>query len=147
LADFLLQPASERDFPAIRTLIRQVHINPTGLDWHRFIVAVTSSGEMIGCGQVKPVPGGLLELASLAVRPEFRNQGVAAALVQQLCSDSPRPLYLTCRSALEKMYKKYGFRTIEPAEVPVYYQRIQRLVGIFIGLSGSKERLLVMKLD
>jgi N-acetylglutamate synthase-like GNAT family acetyltransferase len=147
LADFLLQPATEKDFPAIRTLIRQVHINPTGLDWRRFILAVTSSGEMIGCGQLKPVPGGLLELASLAVRPEFRNQGVAAALVQLLCSNSPRPLYLTCRSALRKMYQKYGFRIVEPAEVPVYYRRIQRMVGIFIGLSGSKDQLLVMKLD
>ena len=55
----ILRPASEEDFPAIRALIRIVGINPTGLDWHRFVVAVTPDDEMIGCGQVNQDAAGV----------------------------------------------------------------------------------------
>jgi N-acetylglutamate synthase-like GNAT family acetyltransferase len=147
LVDFILQPASEQDFLAIQELIRQVRINPTGLDWRRFIIAVNEADEMIACGQVKPVPGGLWELASLAVRPAFRKQGVANAIIRHLCSGSPRPLYLTCRSALGNYYQKYGFKIVSSDDTPRYYRRLQRLAGVFMGLSGIKDHLLVMKLD
>jgi hypothetical protein len=40
MTDVFLRRATAEDFPAISRLIRQVHINPTGLDWHRFVVAV-----------------------------------------------------------------------------------------------------------
>jgi N-acetylglutamate synthase-like GNAT family acetyltransferase len=147
LVDFVLRPATEKDHPAIRALIRQVRINPASLDWRRFTVAESGSGDLIACGQLKPVPGGLWELASLAVRPTFRKMGVANAIIKQLCSNSPRPLYLTCRSALGVLYQKYGFEIVNSHEVPRYYRRLQRLAGIFMGLSGINDHLLVMKLD
>ena len=134
------------DFPAIRALIRQVRINPIGLDWRRFIVAVLDTGEVVGCGQVKPIPGGLSELASLAVKPSQRKQGIAAAILTQLTASSPRPLYLICRSALGEFYGKYGFENLEGEEMPRYYRRLQRLVGILIGFTGRDESLQVMKL-
>jgi N-acetylglutamate synthase-like GNAT family acetyltransferase len=143
---FSLRPATEADFPEIRALIRQVRINPTGLDWTRFTVAVNGSGEMIACAQLKPVPGDLTELASLAVRPAYRRQGIARSLIEHLLADAPRPVYLTCRSSLGKMYEKFGFRSLEKEDMPIYYRRLQRLAGIFMGLTRRNVTLLVMKL-
>jgi hypothetical protein len=37
---FSLRPATVEDDPAIRGLVHIGRINPTGLDWRRFIVAV-----------------------------------------------------------------------------------------------------------
>ena len=101
---------------------------------------------MIACAQLKPVPGGLTELASLAVRPTYRHQGIARALIEHLLADAPRPVYLTCRSGLGELYEKFGFRALETDEMPVYYRRLQRLAGIFMEIAGRGETLLVMKL-
>jgi len=146
LAEYSLRPAAEADFPEIKALIRQVRINPMGLDWHRFTVAVNSSGQMIGCAQLKPVPGGLTELASLAVHPTDRHHGIARALIEDLLAEAPRPVYLTCRSSLGKLYEKFGFRALEAEETPPYYRRLQRLAGVFMELTLQKETLFVMKL-
>jgi N-acetylglutamate synthase-like GNAT family acetyltransferase len=146
LADFSLRPALESDFPEIKALIRHVRINPMGLDWRRFTVAAIGTGEMIACCQLKPVPGGTAELASLAVRPAYRHQGVARALIEHLLEQAPLPVYLTCRSGLGKLYEKFGFRVLDAEETPNYYRRLQRLAGIFMNLAGKNETLLVMKL-
>lgn len=143
---FSLRPATEDDFPEIKALIRQVRINPAGLNWRRFTVAVNGSGQMIACAQLKPVPGALTELASLAVRPVYRRQGIARALIERLLAGAPRPVYLTCRSSLGAFYEKFGFRALDVEEVPGYYRRLQRLAGIFMGLTRRNETLLVMKL-
>ncbi len=37
---YQLRSATQTDFPAIRELIHRVQINPMGLDWARFVVAV-----------------------------------------------------------------------------------------------------------
>ena len=146
MAEYTLRPATEADFPEIKALVRRVRINPMGLDWTRFTVAVDGSGELIACGQLTPVPGGLTELASLAVRPAHRRKGIARALIEHLLEDAPRPVYLTCRSGLGKLYEKFGFRALHADEIPRYYQRLQRLAGIFMTLTGKNDSLLVMKL-
>jgi len=146
LVNYSLHPAREADFPEIKALIRQVRINPTGLDWRRFTLAVDERGEMIGCGQLKPVPGGLTELASLVVSPAFRRQGVARALIEYLLADATRPVYLTCRSGLGVMYEKFGFHALEMEEMPAYYRRLKHLAGLLMGLARPGETLLVMKL-
>ncbi len=146
MAEFTLRPATEFEFEEIKALIRQVHINPMGLDWRRFTLAVDAEGQMIACAQLKPVPGGLTELASLAIRPAYRNQGIARALIEHLLTRASRPVYLTCRSGLGKLYEKFGFRALESDETPAYYRRLQRLAGIFMSLTGRNETLFVMKL-
>jgi len=145
LADFFLRPATETDFPAIKSLIRQARINPTKLDWRRFTVAV-SGGEVIACAQLKPIPKGLTELASLAVHPSRRHQGIARALIEHCLADAPRPVYLTCRSSLGIFYEKFGFQILDVEKMPAYYLRLQRLVTKFVKLTRQKESLLVMKL-
>ena len=147
MADYRLRAALETDFPAIRRLIHESGINPTGLDWRRFTVAETPDGQFIGCGQLKPHSDGTLELASLAVIPSQRGKGVARVIIQKLMADAPRPLYLTCRSQLRPFYEKFGFRGISGDELPQYFRRISRLAGLVNALHLIQDKMLVMVLD
>jgi ribosomal protein S18 acetylase RimI-like enzyme len=103
-------------------------------------------GDLIGCAQLKPVPRGLTELASLAVYPKYRRQGIARALIEHLLADAPRPVYLTCRSGLGVLYEKFGFRILGEDEMPPYYRRLQHLAGLMMEIIRRNEILLVMKL-
>jgi N-acetylglutamate synthase-like GNAT family acetyltransferase len=144
---YFLRPARESESARIRDLIHLVGINPMGLDWRRFVVAVDERDEMLGCGQIKPHGKEILELASIAVYPEYRGRGIARAIIEHLLANSPRPLYLTCRSPLGPLYEKFGFRTIEYNDMPRYFQHISRLAGLAFRLALKGEHLLVMKLQ
>ncbi len=147
---FTLRSARETESAAIKELIHKVGINPMDLDWKRFIVAVDAQDQIIAMGQIKPhTKGEIHELASIAVAPEYRGQGLARAIIEYLLKDSPRPLYLTCRSKLEPFYEKFGFRTLTYEEMPRFYQRISKLVGFVGAVARTKEGdgLSVMKLQ
>lgn len=143
----VIRPARESEAAQIRALIYQNGLNPTGLDWKRFVVAVDDRDQIIGVGQLKPHGGGVVELASLAVYPERRGKGVARAIIEHLVKEGPRPLYLMCRSSLGPLYEKFGFRTIDYDEMPRYFQRISKLAALAASLNRYGERLLVMKLQ
>lgn len=142
-----IRPARESESRQITDLIHMVGINPMGLDWKRFIVAVNDQDEMIGCGQVKPHGADILELASIAVYPDHRGGGVARAIIEHLLKDTPRPLYLMCESSLGTLYEKFGFRGISYEEMPRYFQRLSKLAGLVTVLAHREERLLIMKLQ
>jgi N-acetylglutamate synthase-like GNAT family acetyltransferase len=142
-----IRPARETEAAQIRDLIHLVGINPMGLDWKRFVVAVNDRDEMLGCGQLKPHGADILELASLAVYPEHRGEGVASLIIEHLLKASPRPLYLMCQSGLGPLYEKFGFRPIPYEEMPRYFQRISKLAGLVTTLAQREERLLIMKLQ
>lgn len=145
MADFSLRSATEADFPNIKKIIRESRLNPSGLNWRRFIVAESADGSFAGCGQIKPHPEGVLELASIAVSEAFRDQGVASLIIRRLLDDeSYRPIYLTCRSELREFYEKFGFRELDMKEMPSYYRGLSRLVNLL--LAFSKSRMLVMGL-
>ncbi len=144
MAEYTLRPATEDDSAFIKELVHRVGINPLGLDWHRFVIAVDRSGKMLGCGQLKPHGSETIELASIAVEPEFRHQGVARMIIEHLIIRAPRPLYLTCRSGLGSFYEKWGFHPIEPDEMPPYFRRLARLAGVMNIFFD--DRLLVMRL-
>lgn len=151
MATFTLRPAQETDAAAIKNLIYSVGINPMGLDWKRFVVAVDEQNRVIGTGQIKPhsAKADLLELASIAVVAEYRGQGIARAIIEHLLQDSSRPLYLTCRSHLQPFYEKFGFRAIAFDEMPRYFQRISKLAGFVEAVArlGEGNGITVMKLQ
>jgi len=143
---FSLRPATAEDDPAIRWLVRTGNINPTGLDWRRFVVAVNEQGEVIGCGQIKPHGDGSHELASLAIHPDWRGRGIARAIIEHLIAVHPATLHLICRAELGPLYEKFGFRTLELGEMPKYFRRIFRLGSLLSALSDGGG-LLVMRRD
>jgi amino-acid N-acetyltransferase len=143
--NFNLRPATQSDAHSIRRLVRTARINPTGLDWRRFILATLPSGEIIGCGQVKLHADGTRELASIAVAEEYRGEGIARALIENLTNVHPQPIYLTCRANLEDLYEKFGFEVIRPAEMPPYFYRVHTLARILKRVRIMHEDLLVMR--
>jgi N-acetylglutamate synthase-like GNAT family acetyltransferase len=110
------------------------------------VVAVDSSGKLLGCGQLKPHGNKVIELASIAVEPPYQKQGIARAIIEQLISKAPRPLYLVCRSRLGPFYQKWGFRALAREDMPVYFRRLARLAGLFSPLTPEGDAMLVMEL-
>jgi len=146
MSNFTLRLARETDSKPIKDLIHLVGINPTGLDWKRFVVAADARDQVIACGQLRPHTGEILELASLAVRPEFQGQGLGRLIIEDLLKKSPRPLYLMCMSKNGGLYEKFGFHTLEYKDMPRYFQRISKLAGFVDAFMRSGESLLIMKL-
>jgi N-acetylglutamate synthase-like GNAT family acetyltransferase len=148
LVKFVVRHATRDDIQDIRTLIHTVQINPTGLSWRRFLVAVSTEDTLLGCGQIKPHADGTREMASIAVQDKVRGQGLARAIIDALLKlDTERPLYLMCQAGLESFYNKFGFHDIELDEMPAYFQKIKRLEKIFNSKAPPQNRLLVMRLD
>ena len=147
MTNYRIRPALESESAQIKALINLVGINPTGLDWKRFIVAVDVGGQVISCGQLKPHGADILELASIGTLPEYRGQGIARAIIEELLRESPRPLYLMCIAHNGPMYEKFGFKTIGNKDMPRYFQRIKRLFDVTDVFRRSNEELLVMKLE
>jgi amino-acid N-acetyltransferase len=141
---FSLRPATATNVAAIRSLVYTARINPMGLDWRRFIVALAPDGVVIGCGQVKPHRDGSRELASIVVAPAWRGNGVARAIIEHLIAAHPGLLYLTCRASLGPFYEKFGFRVVDETQMTPYFHRLSRLARLigFVGLEN--EGLLVM---
>ena len=142
---FTIRSADRADEKCIKALIRFVQINPLGVDWRRFIIAVDTDGGIVGCGQVKPHRDGSCELASIAVTKEWRGQGVARAMIEQLIADHPGPLWLTCASRLTPLYARFGFRQVTtPDDMPSYFRRASRLFNLYLRLLRKKGYLAVM---
>ncbi len=144
--EFVLRPATAEHSSQIRDLIREARINPMGLDWHRFVVAVNYAGGLLGCGQLKPHGDKVVELASIAVKPQYRGHGIARAIIEDLISRGPRPLYLTCRAGLGVFYQKWGFTVLNGRDMPPYFRRISRIASLLTSLARHDEGLLVMVL-
>jgi N-acetylglutamate synthase-like GNAT family acetyltransferase len=146
MADFRLRAATQEDFQGIRQLIRRVDINPTGLDWRRFVLAVDAQDRMLGCGQLKPHGKDVVELASIAVQPEQQKHGIARAIIEHLIAAGPRPMYLICRSKLGPFYEKWGFCRLQRNEMPAYFRRLARLAALLGPMMGEGDSMLVMEL-
>jgi N-acetylglutamate synthase-like GNAT family acetyltransferase len=148
MVEFVIRPATRQEFSEIRALIHAVHINPTGLDWRRFLVALSPDKTILGCGQIKPHFDGSRELASIAVKEHVRGQGVARAIIQELLNrETTRPLYLMCRARLEPLYVKFGFRAINQDEMSRYFQQISRAERLFNSKAPAEDRLMVMRFE
>lgn len=144
MASFQIRPAAQSDFGSIRDLIRAARINPMGLDWRRFVVAINSIGDVVGCGQIKPHRDGLFEMASLAVDEDWRANGVGRAIIEHLLESQSGVIYLTCRTELGVFYEKFGFRVAENSDMPTYFRWVRRLFILLKALHLMGDGLLVM---
>ena len=147
MTNYTLREAQESDARQIKDLVHLVGINPMGLDWKRFIVAVDDQDQVIGTGQLKPHGADILELASIAVSPERRGEGIARAIIEHILKDSPRPLYLTCLSTMGPLYEKFGFVSLGYEGMPRYFQRLSKVANVMMSFAREGEKLLVMKLQ
>jgi N-acetylglutamate synthase-like GNAT family acetyltransferase len=142
-----IRAAQESESTPIRDLIHLVGINPTGLDWKRFIVAVNAEGQVIACGQIKPHGADIQEMASIATHPDHRGKGLARKIIDALLKESARPMYLMCIAHNGPMYEKFGFKALDYKDMPRYFQRIQKVFNLADVFRRTGEELLVMKLE
>ncbi|HRN51439.1 MAG TPA: GNAT family N-acetyltransferase [Anaerolineales bacterium] len=143
--EFIIQPATAQHAAGIQSLVRSSGINPTGLAWQRFLVALDAAGALIGCVQVKPHGDGSRELASLAVVPQWQSHGVARALVEAILAQNSGTLYLMCQARLGVFYEKFGFSRIPVDEMSTYFRRVSKLAGVVLAVRKADEQLLVMR--
>lgn len=138
-----IRPATEADQPTIRRLIREANINRMSLRWPSFVVA-EEDGEIAGVGQVKAHRDGSRELASIAVVPARKGQGIGSAIIKTLLAREPGVvLYLTCRRELEGYYERFGFRRLEQADYPPHFARMIPLINMVARLFSMQ--ILVMR--
>jgi predicted N-acetyltransferase YhbS len=142
----VIRPATADDQYAITAIVRAALINPSDLDWRRFLLAQWGQ-DVIGVGQVKPHNDGSRELASIAVVPEWQGQGVGGAIIRALLARESSPLYLMCNAHRESFYERFGFRRLGGAALPPYFRRFM-LMALFIRLlTLNRLRVIVMRRD
>ncbi len=141
---YRIRKALASDSPSIRALIYRVGINPFGLDWRRFLVAVDEDDQVIGSGQIKPHGDGTREMASIAIQPEWQGRGMGREIIERLLAENRLPLYLTCRSRMVPYYERFGFRVLRVEEMPPYFRRIYRLATFFSRLIHRAGEMRVM---
>ncbi len=143
-----LRPAVAGDQERLVEIIRAAQINPMDLKWPNFIVAEdTATHQIVATGQIKTHADKSRELASIAVIPEYRAQGLARRIIEHLLAENTGVLYLTCRSPLGPLYEKFGFRAIGPSEMTPYFRRLSKVAATFMFLARAGQTLLVMKRD
>lgn len=142
--DCLVRAAQAGEAAAIKALVHRERLNPLGLDWRRFLVAVDEMGNVLACGQIKPHLDGSRELASLVVVPEQRGRGLARRLIEALVAASNTELYLTCRSSLGEFYERFDFQVIGLDEMPGYFRLVSRIFRCLQSITRG-EGLLVMR--
>jgi amino-acid N-acetyltransferase len=125
-AHLTVRPATETDQVAIRALVRSERLNPYGLDWPNFLVAVGSGG-LVGAVQLRRHRDGSRELGSLVVRQEARRQGIASRLINTLLAGMNERVLLITAEAFAARYERWGFRQIEPAAAPAAIRRNYRI--------------------
>lgn len=143
-----IRPAVASDAPAIRRIVRAAHLNPLDLNWRRFVVA-EDAGAIVGVGQIRRHGDGSRELASLAVVPGRRGQGLGTTIVRALLDREPGPLFLYCAGDLAGFYARFGFRTVGRVDMAPYLRRVAtvaRLIGRLARLVRREPpRLAIMK--
>jgi amino-acid N-acetyltransferase len=137
-----IRPAAAADARTIRAMVYAERLDPTGLNWRRFLVA-EADGHVVGIGQVREY-GGCRELGSLVVLPAYRERGIASRLIAELEAGAGLPLYLFCASRVEAFYRRHGYRRLSAREVPppLWLKLAPALLARLAGL-----RILVMRKD
>ena len=95
----VIRTATAADRETINGLVRNARLNPTGLDWRRFLVAGDGE-ELVGVGPIKLHGDGTRELASQVVVPRRQGRSVGAVIVLALLAREASPIFLYCAQGL-----------------------------------------------
>ena len=112
-----IRPAVADDAEAIRDLVRSERLNPSRLDWPHFVVAAVGE-RLIGTIQLRPHAPGVVELASLAVRPEYRGQRIAAQLMDAILARAEGRVLAVASTRHAELYRRWGFRHVPLKRAP-----------------------------
>lgn len=132
------------DTKTLMEILRSVRGDTKDISGEQFVIAKDAE-KIIGCTRIKQLSD-CLELASVAVLPEHRKQGVGLELVKHILgTDSRRPVYLLCFAETCNFYKKAGFDIIDlnllPNSLKQEYARVATL------LKDSNRRIEAMSIS
>ncbi len=121
----MIESATDRDLPGIRSLLAQLHLPLEGVDNHVQTMLVAREGEQIvGTAALELYDDGAL-LRSVAVDP--RRQGeqlghrLTEAALRLAATHGARAVFLLTTTA-ERFFPKFGFEPIARADVPASVQ-------------------------
>jgi amino-acid N-acetyltransferase len=117
-----IRRATERDQQAIRALVHGERLNPTGLNWPNFLVAVIG-GRIIGAVQMRKHSDGSRELGSLVVSKEHRGHGTASRLIDALLAEDQEPVWMITAEPYAGAYSRWGFKQIDARAAPAKVRR------------------------
>ncbi|MBX2998325.1 MAG: GNAT family N-acetyltransferase [Caldilineaceae bacterium] len=136
--NFTLRPAAPKErWLIVRRILRE-GLDPTRLDWRRFVMAEAEDGSILGFAQMKDLGQGVQEFGSLVVEPSVRGQGVGGALLHFLVDGANKPVYLLCGERNIDYYLRFGFREMDEAEMPVPLRRKWRAGNFFARRFGVR---------
>lgn len=78
-----------------------------------FLVAEDEGG-VVGCARLAPLPEGLSEMASVAVAPDRRGEGIGRALVRRALASAEQPVHALCLQPA--FFRNLGFEAVD--EIP-----------------------------
>jgi len=107
----------EEDLPRITAILEEAKGNARELKAEDFLVAGLGS-KIIGCGRIRKLPEGDLELSSVAVLQEHRGQGVGSEIIRRLLQKVNEPVYLECFGEKEGFYRPFGFEIAADQDLP-----------------------------
>jgi amino-acid N-acetyltransferase len=128
------------DQTAIEALVRGEHLNPNGLDWWRFRVAVAGA-RVVGAVQMRAHRDGSRELGSLVVAREYRGRGLAAQLIEALLADHTGEVHLVTARGNASHYRRWGFRAVGALRAPRAVRRnwcLGQLIGGAVALANGR---------
>jgi N-acetylglutamate synthase-like GNAT family acetyltransferase len=127
--------AREEDQPVITAMVRGARLNPSGLDWRRFVVAELD-GQTVGVAQLRRYSDGATELASLVVDPDKRGHGIATHMIDALLTGEQEPVYTLIDRRFVEHFTRWGFAPVEPSQLPRSVSRGYR-IGRVVTAVGS----------
>ena len=136
------------DRKAIWRIIRNRRLNPFGIDWSKFLVAVDPEERVIGIGQLKSHRRDSVELASIAVVRRYERQGIATDIIVSLIRRAEPGVWLSCLQKMREFYRQFGFEEVPPKDVaPGYYRIFARVSSIIALFGGANQRVIAMRIS
>jgi amino-acid N-acetyltransferase len=142
----LVRRAVALDQLAITQLVHSERLNPNGLGWANFVVAVVGN-TVIGAVQMRQHADGSRELGSLVVSREHRGRGIAGRLIAALLACHIGAVHLITRHANAVHYHRWGFAVIDTSDAPRALRRnrlLGQMVSVLSLLRGRRPRRLVI---
>jgi N-acetylglutamate synthase-like GNAT family acetyltransferase len=114
----VVRRAQPDDQPVIAALVRRARLNPTGLQWDRFVVG-KRDGRAVGVAQLRRYSDGTKELASLVVEPDEREHGIATQMVDALLAEDTGAVYALIDRRFVGHFARWGSVRSIPASCRV----------------------------
>ena len=112
-----IRRAMADDQSAIDVLVHSERLNPIGIAWPNFVVAI-DEGALVGAVQIRKHKDGSRELASLVVHASRRGHGVAARLIEALLAGEAGPIFVITGRVRAAYFAQWGFRPMDRRHAP-----------------------------